>query len=132
MGYWRDYFDISGDARRRAEARRDWRRRHDAKHGRKPISPGGWLAIAIVVGVLAVIGLIANSVTSNQASAAGCIDAGSVPSWYISPDSGAALDKCNSLSGTYVPRVGCTVTMSDDPARGTGGCSFGEKPQAVP
>lgn len=89
------------------------------------------LIIGGVWGVLIAVGEIAAHNTATQASAAGCIDVTTAPSWYIEPNSGAAEAKCTSLTGLYVPRQGCTGTDSSDPANGTSGCSFGEKPRMV-
>ena len=82
------------------------------------------LTIGGALGVLLIIGVLASAHTASQAKAAGCIPIAHVPSWYLLP----ASDSC---AVGYTPRVGCTTTVSSDPAASTGGCAFGEKPRTV-
>lgn len=96
-----------------------------------PLSGGSKVALAVVVAVLLVLSVVVNAADRDQANAAGCIDGGSVPSWYLQPVSGPAVDKCDSLGGFYVPKMGCIFTVSADPAVGTGVCDYGQEPQAV-
>lgn len=82
------------------------------------------VTVGTVWGTLLVIGIVASADTASSAKAAGCVDLATVPASYLLP----ASDQCPA---GYVPKLGCTVTVTADPAQGTGGCAFGEKPAAV-
>jgi hypothetical protein len=85
--------------------------------------PAKLLVIGGVWGALILIGVLSNAHTHSEALAKGCgISEDNIPSDYLQPS-----DSYRCPDG-YLPTRGCIVTVNTDPANGTGGCDYGEKP----